>query len=252
LAALHHALGGEPLIARVCDVSASFACSGPAGDYRLELQLPRTGTWRLHWNFPGRPGQVFEVEGQAGWAIDASGARTPLSDGEVAMLRSHAFPWLVADLAVFFSSMEHAGTRLDSGRTLERLSMRDSAGQPAAAEIDLSTDLLLGLELSDTRSQPPGSRCGSRAGDVSKGSCGPSESSPSMRAARGRWTSIPFASNSARAESLSLPARRVRCRPRGLAAVVHAADSTFQSTAVPISTTVSRTAHSAEHRRRSC
>ena len=33
--------------------------------------------------------------------------------------------------------------------------MTDSAGQPAAAEIDLSTDLLLGLELSDTRQQPP-------------------------------------------------------------------------------------------------
>lgn len=155
LAALRHALGGETLIARLREADAGFACRGPAGDYRLELQLPREGSWRMRWIFPQRPEQVFDVEGHAGWAVDVGGARAPLSDAEVAMLRSHAFPWLALDPAAFFFSIAHAGTRLDSGRTLERLSMTDSAGQPAAAEIDLSTDLLLSLELSDTRSDPP-------------------------------------------------------------------------------------------------
>jgi len=155
LAAMRHALGGETLIARVRDLSASFSCHGPIGPYRIDMQLPRAGPWRLRWTFPERPERVCEIEGQSGWAIEPGGARTPLSKAEVAMLRSHAFPRLALDPAACFTSMQHAGTRLESGRSLKRLRMTDGAGQPASAEIDLGTDLLLGLELVDTSSQPP-------------------------------------------------------------------------------------------------
>lgn len=67
----------------------------------------------------------------------------------------HAFPWLALDLAAFFPTLEHAGTRVDAGRTLERLRLTDALGQPATAELDLANDRLVSLELLDTRTDPP-------------------------------------------------------------------------------------------------
>lgn len=155
LAALHRALGGEASIARLRKASAAYACSGPSGSYRLEMELPREDAWRMRWIFPGRPEQRFELLGKQGWSVDGDGTRAALGTAEFAALCSHAFPWLVLDPARCFSSMVHAGERLDSGRTLERLTMVDAAGQAAIAEIDLSNDLLAGLELADSRAQPP-------------------------------------------------------------------------------------------------
>jgi hypothetical protein len=151
LAALRHALGGEERLAALGDLHAEYACRGPIGSYRLALELPREGAWRIAWTFPNQPTSVFELDGQAGWLRAADGARSPLPPAEVEMVRAHAFPRLVADPEGFLGTLTRVGTRSEDGHTLERL--ESTAGN--ALELDLATDLPARIELLDARTDPP-------------------------------------------------------------------------------------------------
>lgn len=153
LAALRHALGGAARIDALADVRASYACRGPVGAYRIELELPRARPWRVAWLFPGEIPAEFELDGHAGWSRAADGTRTPLAPEEAAMVRAHAFPRLVLAPEEFLPELEHAGTRLEQGRTLERLVAR--APGTGALELDLANDRLARLELVDARTDPP-------------------------------------------------------------------------------------------------
>lgn len=153
LAALRHALGGAARSAALAEVRASYACRGPIGAYRIEMELPRARPWRVAWLFPGQAPAEFELDGSACWSRAADGTRTPLAAEEAAMVRAHAFPRLALAPEDFLPELEHAGTRVEQGRTLERLTARSPGA--GTLELDLSNDRLARLELVDTRTSPP-------------------------------------------------------------------------------------------------
>lgn len=164
LAAARHALGAEDRLARIAGVRARVRGSGPSGDYALALDLPRAGPWLFRWEFPGRPPSLCELDswegpsgGERGWSVEGE-TRTPLSAAEVAMVRGHAFPWLVLEPERFFRSLDLEGSHAQSGAGLldrERLHLVDRLGEPGWIDFDLASDRLARLEVRDTSKDPP-------------------------------------------------------------------------------------------------
>lgn len=151
LAALRDALGGEAALAALETLRAGYACRGPSGDYRLELELEPAGAGRITWLFPGQPASVFELEGAAAWLLSDDGTRTALTPMEAEMVRSHDFPRLVSAPEEFLGPFTRVGTSQADGRPLERF----EAASGSALELDLATDLPFRITLLDRRTDPP-------------------------------------------------------------------------------------------------
>lgn len=153
LAAARHAIGGDARLSRLARAHAVVRGSGPSGTYHLELDLPRTGPWRLCWRFPGRAPRTVELDGAQGWSVALDGTRTPLDPAEAQVVRLHAFPWLVPRFEELFPSRTLAP---DVGDGLEVLDLVDPLGQPARAVFRREEeDRLSRLEVLDATREPP-------------------------------------------------------------------------------------------------
>lgn len=154
LDAAEHAMGKEGARTSIRSISAVAACHGPKGDYETRITSERSGNLSFQQFFPDHKNIAGILDGR-GWQLADNGQYEWIDATETFVLRSHEFPVMALDLGKRFHDFRTVGrTRFDDQPAIE-IAMTDELGHPASGYFSLTTNLPVGLIITNPRTGGP-------------------------------------------------------------------------------------------------
>lgn len=154
LEAAERAMGTESARASVHSIFAIAACHGPNGDYETRTTSERSGNLSFQQFFPDRRNIAGILDGR-GWQLGQNGRPEWIDATETSVLRGHEFSLIALDLRKRFHDFKTIGRTQFEGQPANRIAMTDELGNPATSYFSLTTQLPIGLTVTNARAGGP-------------------------------------------------------------------------------------------------
>jgi thiol-disulfide isomerase/thioredoxin len=152
--AARDAMGGESVLSQIRDIRAVADCSGPREPYTTEIISVRPDRLFFKQTYPTREPFVAFVNGQYSWLKNEKTGEVSRAEKEVtAAVRGHEFQMIAIAPQERYRGAAVVGFEDFAGAPSVKVRVTDELGKPLYLFFNLSTRLMSGMLMEDTRSQ---------------------------------------------------------------------------------------------------
>jgi hypothetical protein len=148
------AMGTDRDRSNIRSISAIAACHSPKADYETRMISDRQGNLSFQQFFADHKNIEGIVNGR-GWELGKDGHPESIDTIEMAVLRSHEFPFMALDFRKRFHDFKTVGRTQFEGQPATELAMTDELGHPAHAYFSLASHLPLAIVVTKPRPEEP-------------------------------------------------------------------------------------------------